>query len=115
MHEGKCITVFSAPNYWYVQPCQNAVCACRWHSQANLFFRFYVSAASHYPRVRSNRVLTAVAHASLCVYSDQMGNKGAFIHLDETCVPKFTTFDAVPHPNVRPMAYAGGYGSMFGM
>jgi len=62
MHDGKCITVFSAPNY-----------------------------------------------------CDQMGNKGAFITLDETCVPKFTTFDAVPHPNIKPMAYAGGYGSMFGM
>ena len=48
-------------------------------------------------------------------FSDQMGNKGAFITLDETCVPKFTTFDAVPHPNIKPMAYAGGYGSMFGM
>ena len=52
-HDGKCITVFSAPNY-----------------------------------------------------CDQMGNKGAFITLSEDLVPKFTTFEAVPHPDVKPMAYA---------
>jgi serine/threonine-protein phosphatase 5 len=61
MHDGKCITIFSAPNY-----------------------------------------------------CDQIGNKGAFITLHEDCVPKFTQFDAVGHPNVKPMAYAGGFGSMFG-
>ena len=47
-------------------------------------------------------------------YCDQMGNKGAFIHLDETLKPKFTTFTAVPHPAVRPMQYAGMFGSFFG-
>ncbi|XP_065894493.1 serine/threonine-protein phosphatase 5-like [Dysidea avara] len=52
-HNGKCITVFSAPNY-----------------------------------------------------CDQMGNKGAFITLTNDLKPKFTTYEAVPHPNVRPMQYA---------
>ena len=47
-------------------------------------------------------------------YCDQMGNKGAFIHLDKTLKPKFTTFTAVPHPSVRPMQYAGMFGSFFG-
>jgi serine/threonine-protein phosphatase 5 len=63
-HGGKCITVFSAPNY-----------------------------------------------------CDQMGNKGAFIHLDgKTMTPKYTTFAAVPHPPVRPMQYANPMlGSMMGM
>jgi serine/threonine-protein phosphatase 5 len=61
MHGGKCITIFSAPNY-----------------------------------------------------CDQIGNKGAFITLKEDCVPKFTEFDAVPHPSIKPMAYAAGFGSMFG-
>lgn len=46
-------------------------------------------------------------------YCDSMGNKGAFIHFDETCEPKFTQYDAVPHPNVRPMAYAAGMGGLF--
>lgn len=54
-HDGKCITVFSAPNY-----------------------------------------------------CDQMGNKGAFIRFtDESMQPHFTKFEAVPHPAVPPMAYAG--------
>lgn len=59
-----------------------------------------------------------VAHDGYCItifsapnYCDQMGNKGAFIHFEAPdMVPKFTKFDAVPHPAVRPMAYAS---SMF--
>jgi serine/threonine-protein phosphatase 5 len=46
-------------------------------------------------------------------YCDSMGNKGAFIHFDDTCDPKFTQFESVPHPNVRPMAYAAGMGGLF--
>ena len=75
-------------------------------------------------------------------YCDSMGNKGAFIHFDETCEPKFTQYEAVPHPSkwgafllflvhlddiyehlfphphcsladVRPMAYAAGMGGLF--
>lgn len=45
-------------------------------------------------------------------YCDTMGNKGAFIHFDESLEPKFTKFEAVPHPNVRPMAYAAGLGGL---
>lgn len=55
-HDGKCITVFSAPNY-----------------------------------------------------CDQMGNKGAFIRFEADMKPKFTTYDAVPHPKVPPMAYASSF------
>ena len=61
-HNGKCITVFSAPNY-----------------------------------------------------CDQMGNKGAFIRLDLAMnfpQPHFTKYEAVPHPNVPPMSYAG---NIFGL
>eukprot|EP00804_Cyclotella_cryptica_P005230 CCRYP_018885-RD/>CCRYP_018885-RD protein AED:0.43 eAED:0.43 QI:0/-1/0/1/-1/1/1/0/337 len=46
-------------------------------------------------------------------YCDSMGNKGAFIHFAEDCEPKFTQYEAVPHPNVRPMAYAAGMGGLF--
>lgn len=46
-------------------------------------------------------------------YCDTMGNKGAFIHFDASLEPKFTQFVAVPHPNVRPMAYAAGMGGVF--
>lgn len=40
-------------------------------------------------------------------YCDQMGNKGAFIRFEQDCKPQFTTFAHVPHPNVRPMQFAG--------
>jgi len=61
-HDGKCITVFSAPNY-----------------------------------------------------CDTMGNKGAFINLQgEDMTPKYTTYEAVTHPNVKPMAYANSLLSLFG-
>jgi serine/threonine-protein phosphatase 5 len=46
-------------------------------------------------------------------YCDSMGNKGAFIHLDASMEPRFTKFEAVPHPNVKPMAYAAGMGGLF--
>eukprot|EP00475_Leptophrys_vorax_P010872 TRINITY_DN17434_c0_g1_i2.p1 TRINITY_DN17434_c0_g1~~TRINITY_DN17434_c0_g1_i2.p1 ORF type:complete len:303 (+),score=85.73 TRINITY_DN17434_c0_g1_i2:750-1658(+) len=39
-------------------------------------------------------------------YCDQMGNKGAYIHFDSSYQPKFHQFDAVPHPDVKPMAYS---------
>ncbi|VDI09845.1 serine/threonine-protein phosphatase 5 [Mytilus galloprovincialis] len=61
IHDGKCITVFSAPNY-----------------------------------------------------CDQMGNKGAFINITgDDLTPKFTSFEAVPHPNVKPMAYANPLFGLF--
>lgn len=52
-HNGKCITVFSAPNY-----------------------------------------------------CDSVGNDGAYITLGSDLEPKLHQFSAVPHPNVKPMAYA---------
>eukprot|EP00747_Dinoflagellata_sp_TGD_P186549 gnl/TRDRNA2_/TRDRNA2_43622_c1_seq1.p1 gnl/TRDRNA2_/TRDRNA2_43622_c1~~gnl/TRDRNA2_/TRDRNA2_43622_c1_seq1.p1 ORF type:complete len:420 (+),score=103.25 gnl/TRDRNA2_/TRDRNA2_43622_c1_seq1:85-1260(+) len=49
-------------------------------------------------------------------YCDQMGNKGAFIHLDgKTLTPKYRSFAAVPHPPVRAMTYANPMlGQLFG-
>ena len=49
----------------------------------------------------------------MIIIGDQMGNKGAFIRFEADMKPQFTKFDAVPHPNVPPMRYAGG--SMFGL
>lgn len=65
-----------------------------------------------------------VDHGGKCItifsapnYCDQMGNQGAFIRLDaKTLTPKYTSFDAVPHPAVKAMQYANPMlGSMFGM
>lgn len=44
-----------------------------------------------------------------------MGNKGAFITMNgKDMKPRFTTYDAVPHPDVKPMAYANSMMSLFG-
>ncbi|KAK2076490.1 hypothetical protein QBZ16_001016 [Prototheca wickerhamii] len=65
-----------------------------------------------------------VAHDGYCVtifsapnYCDQMGNKGAYITFEGgEMAPHFTQFDAVPHPDVKPMKYAGSMmNGMFGM
>ena len=49
-------------------------------------------------------------------YCDQLGNKGAFIHFEHgSAKPHFTSFDAVEHPPVKPMAYAAGFSRMMGM
>ncbi|KAL7579036.1 hypothetical protein ACA910_019076 [Epithemia clementina (nom. ined.)] len=56
-------------------------------------------------------------------YCDTMGNKGAFIHFfgedsnnsysNTILEPVYTQFEAVPHPDVKPMAYAAGMGGLF--
>ncbi|XP_052177951.1 serine/threonine-protein phosphatase 5 isoform X1 [Diospyros lotus] len=47
-------------------------------------------------------------------YCDQMGNKGAFIRFEAPDLkPNIVTFSAVPHPDVRPMAYASNFLRMF--
>ena len=63
----------------------------------------------------------AEEHDGLCTtifsapnYCDQVGNKGAFARIDERGTMKFEVFDAQPHPNVKPMAYAGQMGGMLG-
>ena len=39
-----------------------------------------------------------------------MGNKGAYVRFNGgDMVPHFTQFSAVPHPNVKPMAYASHF------
>eukprot|EP00181_Compsopogon_caeruleus_P006551 CAMPEP_0184683738 /NCGR_PEP_ID=MMETSP0312-20130426/12397_1 /TAXON_ID=31354 /ORGANISM="Compsopogon coeruleus, Strain SAG 36.94" /LENGTH=507 /DNA_ID=CAMNT_0027136309 /DNA_START=154 /DNA_END=1677 /DNA_ORIENTATION=- len=47
-------------------------------------------------------------------YCDQMGNMGAFIRFRSDMKPIFTQFSASPHPDVRPMKYAGNLG-MWGL
>ncbi|KAL5390276.1 Palmitoyl-protein thioesterase 1 [Paraphaeosphaeria sporulosa] len=54
-----------------------------------------------------------VEHDGKCItvfsaphYCDSTGNKGAFIKIGPEYKLNFTQFDAVPHPNVKPMAYA---------
>nr|XP_010915451.1 serine/threonine-protein phosphatase 5 [Elaeis guineensis] len=47
-------------------------------------------------------------------YCDQMGNKGAFIHFAAPELkPDIVSFSAVPHPDVKPMAYANNFLRLF--
>ncbi|KAK9481069.1 Metallo-dependent phosphatase-like protein [Lipomyces japonicus] len=39
-------------------------------------------------------------------YCDSQGNQGAVINIKNDCELTFKTYDAVPHPDVKPMAYA---------
>ncbi|ANB13553.1 Ppt1p [Sugiyamaella lignohabitans] len=39
-------------------------------------------------------------------YCDSQGNKGAYINVREDGELNFVTFDAVPHPDIKPMRYA---------
>ncbi|KAG8860738.1 hypothetical protein FRB91_001002 [Serendipita sp. 411] len=62
----------------------------------------------------------AIEHDGLCTtvfsapnYVDQSGNKGAFVRIDAHGTQEYTTFDAVPHPPMKPMAYAANMG-LFG-
>ncbi|KAK4300299.1 hypothetical protein Pmani_027485 [Petrolisthes manimaculis] len=74
--------------------------------------------------IRSHEVKSEgyeVTHGGNCItvfsapnYCDTMGNKGAFITMTGGDLkPKFTTYEAVPHPPVKPMAYANSILSLF--
>ncbi|XP_066944863.1 serine/threonine-protein phosphatase 5 [Macrobrachium rosenbergii] len=62
-----------------------------------------------------------VAHDGKCItvfsapnYCDTMGNLGSFITMTgKDLKPKYTTYEAVPHPPVKPMAYANSILSLF--
>ena len=86
---------------------------------------------SHCHRHSNNKLLVVqvkddgyeIAHDGNCItvfsapnYCDQMGNKGAFITFTGGDMsPQFTQFSAVPHPDVKPMAYASSMmGNMWG-
>lgn len=63
-------------------------------------------------RLPTTGELTQWTFACHCRYyflflSDTMGNKGAYIILNgKEMKPNFEVYEAVPHPNVKPMMYA---------
>ncbi|KAK9076316.1 hypothetical protein SSX86_004650 [Deinandra increscens subsp. villosa] len=64
-----------------------------------------------YEIVHDGKLITVFSAPNYC---DQMGNKGAFIRFEApTLEPKIVTFSAVPHPDVKPMAYASNFLRMF--
>ena len=64
-----------------------------------------------------------VEHDGRCItvfsaprYCDSTENKGAYINIESDLKLQFNKFDAVPHPDIKPMAYANnGMMSMMGM
>ncbi|KAI8385703.1 Metallo-dependent phosphatase-like protein [Blakeslea trispora] len=61
-------------------------------------------------------------HAGKCVtvfsapnYCDTVGNKGALINITPDLKIDYVTFDAVPHPTVKPMQYASQFSGLLGM
>ncbi|KAG9634518.1 hypothetical protein KCU69_g19864, partial [Aureobasidium melanogenum] len=59
-------------------------------------------------------------HDSKCItifsapnYCDSTGNRGAFINIEDDYKLQFKQFDAVKHPDIKPMAYASS--PMMGM
>ncbi|KAF2478915.1 serine/threonine-protein phosphatase 5 [Neohortaea acidophila] len=64
-----------------------------------------------------------VEHDGKCItvfsapkYCDSTENKGAYINIEADYKLQFHKFDAVPHPDIKPMAYAqNGMMSMMGM
>lgn len=64
-----------------------------------------------------------VEHDGRCItvfsapkYCDSTENKGAYINIESDYKLQFKQFDAVPHPDIKPMAYANnGMMSMMGM
>ena len=74
------------------------------------FFLFKKQNPHH--RHRLGKCITVFSAPNYC---DTMGNKGAFITITgDDVTPKFTSYEAVPHPPVRPMMYANQL-SMFGL
>lgn len=74
-HSGKCITVFSAPNYWYVITSDD--------------LNSIESAVTKTGPLK-------LVYCALSTTSDQMGNKGAYIHLRGSDLkPEFHQFTAV--------------------
>eukprot|EP00201_Polytomella_parva_P018516 CAMPEP_0175057022 /NCGR_PEP_ID=MMETSP0052_2-20121109/11018_1 /TAXON_ID=51329 ORGANISM="Polytomella parva, Strain SAG 63-3" /NCGR_SAMPLE_ID=MMETSP0052_2 /ASSEMBLY_ACC=CAM_ASM_000194 /LENGTH=500 /DNA_ID=CAMNT_0016322159 /DNA_START=173 /DNA_END=1675 /DNA_ORIENTATION=- len=59
-----------------------------------------------YEVAHDGRLVTVFSAPNYC---DQMGNRGAFVRFEgKDMKPQFTKFSAVPHPNVKPMAFASG-------
>jgi serine/threonine-protein phosphatase 5 len=61
-----------------------------------------------YEVAHDGRLVTVFSAPNYC---DQMGNKGAFAVFkgSDMAHPEYTTFDAAPHPDVKPMAYASSF------
>ncbi|CAK9779552.1 unnamed protein product [Cutaneotrichosporon oleaginosum] len=61
----------------------------------------------------------AIEHDGLCIttfscpnYCDSTGNQAAYVHMEADGQLSYHQFSAVPHPDMRPMAYSSGFNMM---
>lgn len=80
------------------------------HNDLKLLVRSHEVKDDGYVVEHDGKTITVFSAPNYC---DSMGNKGAFIHFDATCEAKFTQYESVPHPDVRPMAYSSGMSGLF--
>lgn len=80
------------------------------HNKLSLLVRSHEVKDEGYLVEHGGKTITVFSAPNYC---DTMGNKGAFIHFDATLEPKFTQYESVPHPPIKPMAYAAGMGGLF--
>ncbi|WWD16915.1 hypothetical protein CI109_101347 [Kwoniella shandongensis] len=69
--------------------------------------------------IRSHEVRAdgyAIEHDGLCItvfscpnYCDSTGNKAAYVRMQSNGALSYHQFDAVPHPEMKPMAYSSGF------
>lgn len=93
-HNGKCVTIFSAPNY------------CDSMGNKGAFIHFEKRTRTR-RRTRREAITTTGGDEDM---DDEQEEEEEVVGASE---PKFVQFDAVPHPNVKPMAYAAGMGGLF--
>lgn len=80
------------------------------HNNLSYIVRSHEVKADGYELAHDGKCITVFSAPNYC---DTMDNKGAFITMNgQDLKPNFTTYTAVPHPNVKPMAYAS---SLFGL
>ena len=73
----------------------------------DLLVRSHEMKDNGYEEDHNGRVITIFSAPNYC---DQMKNKGAIIRFKGANMkPKFTSFEAVEHPKVPPMAYARSF------
>jgi serine/threonine-protein phosphatase 5 len=74
------------------------------NNELQLLIRSHEVKQDGYEWQKGGKCLTIFSAPNYC---DQMGNKGAFIKLSKYDLkPSITTFEAVEHPDIEPMAYA---------
>eukprot|EP00803_Ostreobium_quekettii_P011527 evm.model.scf_535.10 EVM.evm.TU.scf_535.10 scf_535:70266-75809(+) len=82
------------------------------NNKLDLVVRSHEVKEEGYEIAHDGRLITIFSAPNYC---DSMGNKAAFVKFNGSdMVPHFTQFSAVPHPSVRPMAYANSFLSGLG-